>query len=278
MFGTILVHIPTELPVRPALNGSISLAVSTGAHLDATAIGYERTIMPLIATGGAPVTSIFEVEHDRALKRAEAAIRVFDREARNAGISYATRAVSAVPSEARALLCASARVHDVTIVTQPRSDHDSYDNVMPSEILFRAGGPVLFMPYAFHSPFSAKRIGICWDSSRLAARAVHDAMPLLRKADALTIIMVTGRGTVSPESSCDHLVTHLARLGLAAKVTSVLPVRRSKLQSILSRAMDDSFDLIVMSACSSSWLHGKLLGRMRRDLLRSMTVPTLMSH
>ncbi|MFG3591622.1 hypothetical protein [Bradyrhizobium retamae] len=56
-------------------------------------------------------------------------------------------------------------------------------------MLLQAGGPVLFIPYTFRGAFAAKRIGI-WDGSRLAARAVHDTMPLLEAADALIIITV----------------------------------------------------------------------------------------
>ena len=104
MFKNILVHIPTELSPRPAVDGSVSLALGIGAHLDAMAIGYETASVPLVAEGGVAVASLFEAEHDQALERAEAALRVFDIEARNAGISYATRAVGALPGGA----CSSA--------------------------------------------------------------------------------------------------------------------------------------------------------------------------
>jgi hypothetical protein len=41
MYKNLLVHIPTE---RSAVDGSISLAMSCGAHLDAVAIGFENVI------------------------------------------------------------------------------------------------------------------------------------------------------------------------------------------------------------------------------------------
>ncbi|MFB9261601.1 universal stress protein [Bradyrhizobium erythrophlei] len=276
MFRNVLVHIPTELSVRPAVDGSISLAASTGAHLDAMAIGYETTNIPLVA-GGAAVASIFEVEHSRALERAETALRIFDLEARNTDISYASRAISAIPAEARGIICASARLHDLTVVTQPQSDHDSYDNVIPQEILFQAGRPVLYMPYTFRGTFSARRIGICWDGSRLASRALHDAMPFLREADALTVISITGPDAI-PDSSTDQLVRYLARSGLPAKVAS-FPSHRSEIQpAILSSASDESLDLLVMGGYGHSRLQETLLGGVTREMLHSMTVPVLMSH
>jgi len=279
MFRNILAHIPTERLARPAIDGSISLAVKTGAHLDAMAIGYETATVSLVADGGAALASIFEIEREEALDRAEAALRVFDAEARHAGISYTMRAASAPPAEARSMICAGARLHDLTIIAQPEAGHSSYDNVIPQEVLFQAGGPVLFMPYTFRGAFSARRIGICWDGSRLAARALHDAMPLLRTADALTVITaVTGSEWTLPETSTDYLLRYLARSGLPARLASV-PVSRSEVHpAIVSLAADESLDLLVMGAYGHSRLQETLLGGVTRDMLHSMTVPVLMSH
>ncbi|SDF57358.1 hypothetical protein SAMN05216337_106139 [Bradyrhizobium brasilense] len=277
MFGNILVHLPTELPVRATVNGSISFAQITGAHLDAMAIGYERTIIPLAALGGAAVTSVFEIEQARALERAEAALRIFDLRARSAGISYASRALSAVPAEARRSICASARVHDMTIVTQPQSGYDSYDNVIPKEILSQAGKPVLYLPSVFHGALSARRVGICWDGSRPAARALHDAMPLLREADALTIIAITSAHKIPAESSTEHLEQYLARSGLPAKIVS-LPASKSAHRALLSLVADESLNLLVMGGYGRCRLRERLRGGLAGDLLRENSVPVLMSH
>lgn len=277
MFGNILVHLPTELPVRAAVNGSISFALSTGAHLDVVAIGYERTIIPLAALSGMAVTSVFEIEQARALERAEAALRVFDLRARSSGISYASRALSAVPAEARRSICASARVHDMTIVTQPQSGYESYDNVIPKDILLQAGKPVLYLPSVIHGSFSARRIGICWDGSRLAARALQDAMPLLREADVLTIIAMTDAHKVPAESSADHLGRYLERSGLPAKIVS-LPASQSVHRALLSLVADESLDLLVMGGYVRSRLQERLLGGISGDLLRANVIPVLMSH
>ncbi len=87
-------------------------------------------------------------------------------------------------------MTASARLHDLTVVLQPKPDRDTFDNVMPQEILFEPGGPVLFIPYTHEGPLVAKRLGITWDGSRLAARALRDAAPFLARADAVTIISI----------------------------------------------------------------------------------------
>ena len=96
---------------------------------------------------------MFEIERERALARANAALAIFETEARNAGISYGLWALTDLPVEAAATVGASARLYDLTIVLQPKSDRDTFDNTMPQEILFQSGGPVLFVPNTHNGPY-----------------------------------------------------------------------------------------------------------------------------
>jgi hypothetical protein len=71
MLKNLLVHIPSERPIRPVVDGAVSLAVTHAAHLDAVSIGYETANVGLAVEGGAAVAAIFEIERQRALARAE---------------------------------------------------------------------------------------------------------------------------------------------------------------------------------------------------------------
>jgi nucleotide-binding universal stress UspA family protein len=278
MIKNLLVVIPSERPARPVIDGAVLLTLAYGAHLDALAVAYETANVPIAAAGGGAVAMMVEETRQRALERAEAAIRVFEIEAKHAGISHTCRTMSATPGEAIAIAGASARLHDLTIVLQPEPGRDTFDNDVPQEVLFQSGGPVLFVPYTFRGAFVARRIGICWDGSRLAARALRDAMPLLRHADALTIISIGKPGSIPDEASPQRLVQHLARLGLPARVVA-FPASHSEIQpAILSIAADESLDLLVMGGYGHSRLQERLLGGVTREMLQSMTVPTLMSH
>ena len=278
MFRNLLVHIPTERSARSAIGGSISLAAACGAHLDAIAVGYESMSAPISVEGDAAIWGVYKIERAQAMERAEAAKAIFEAEARIAGISFGCRAMTAVPAEAGAIVGASARLHDLAIVSQPEPDRDTYDNRLPQEVLFQAGGPVLFVPHTFRGRLEAKRIGICWDGSRLAARAVHDAMPLLQRADALTILTIAAGDETPTESSSEHLLRYLARVSLPAKLVSISMDRSDIQPAILSLATDENLDLLVMGGYGHSRLQEAVLGGVTRDMIRSMTVPTLMSH
>ena len=108
MFRNLLVHIPTERSVRAAIDGAISLASTSKAHVDAMAIGYDSTNIPFVAEGGAAVVSIYEVEHQRAFERANTALGVFAEAAKKAGISHSCQAVCGSLAEASAIIGASA--------------------------------------------------------------------------------------------------------------------------------------------------------------------------
>ena len=277
MLKNLLVHIPSERPARPVIDAAIALAQARSAHLDAVSIGYEAVNIGLAVEGGAAVATVYEIERERALARAETALAVFEVEARNARISYHCQPLTAMPVEAAATVSALARLHDLTIVLQPTLERDTFDNTMPQEVLFHSGGPVLFIPYTNRGPFEPKRIGIAWDGSRLAARSVRDAAPFLARARAITIISIN-EAQAPAEASAQALATHLARHGLTPQIERMSAGYADIQPLILSIAADAGLDMIVMGGYGHSRLQERLLGGVTRGMLRSMTVPTLMSH
>lgn len=277
MQKTFLVHIPSERQVRPIVDAAISLAITHAAHLDAISVGYETVNVGLPVDGGAAVTAVFEIERERALARATSALAVFDSEARNTDISYSLQPLTGLAIDASATMAASARIHDLTIVLQPEPDRETFDNIMPQEMLFQSGGPVLFIPYTYKGPFEPTHIGIAWDGSRLAARALHDAAPFLFRAKTITIVSINDDKMLA-ETSPAALAAYLTRRGLTARIEHMSADRSEIQPTILSIAADIGLDLIVMGGYGHWRLQELILGGVTRNMLRSMTVPALMSH
>jgi nucleotide-binding universal stress UspA family protein len=275
---SILVHLPSEQQIRPITDGAISVAMSLGARVDAISIGYESANISFAVEGGTAVAAVYEMEHERALARTEAAIAVFEAEARNAGIAYTCKSLIANPAQAGEMLSATSRMYDLTIVPQPEYSQDSYDNSIAPDILFGSGGPVLFVPYTHRGPLPLKRVGIAWDGSRTAARAVRDAMPFLTAATDITIISINEDQASTAPTSAAALAQHLAAHGLSARIERMDADRGQIQPTILSIAADAGIDLIVMGGYGHSRLQERLLGGVTRAMLHAMTVPTLMSH
>ena len=118
---------------------------------------------------------------------------------------------------------------------------------------------------------------VCWDGSRNAARAVGDAMPLLRRAKP------------SRSSSCRRTAQERRTAGRRYRAPSRPPWPEGRAQrivapdidvanTILSHAADAGIDFIVMGGYGHSRMREFVLGGATRGILASMTVPTLMSH
>jgi len=277
MFRNILVHLPSERPVRPVVDLAIALSAARRSHLDAVAAGYESmgTIGMVAEGGGAAVAAMMGDEQERALERANAALSVFEVEDRLAKIAYGVRSIAAAPAEAGETIATLARLYDMTIVLQPDSSNSSYDNYIPQEILFNSGGPMLMVPYIHKGPLDAQHVGIAWDGSRLAARAWRDALPFLMGAKAVTVIAVNEEAS---EASSDRLVSHLTRRGIAARVQRLTTDRGDVQGAILSIAAESNIGLLVMGGYGHSRLHERILGGVTRSMFDAMTVPVLMSH
>jgi nucleotide-binding universal stress UspA family protein len=277
MLKNILVHIPSERSIRPIADSAISLAMRHAAHLDAVSIGFETVNLGLSIDAAAAVATIYEVEHDGALARANAALAVFETEARNAGITYELLPLTGGPADIAASVGTLARLYDLTVVLQPESDVNTFDNIVPQEMLFQSGGPVVFIPYTHKGPFEPKHIGIAWDGSRLAGRALRDAAPFLARAQTVTIIAVNEK-EISADVSATTLKAHLTRHALSADIVRMDADRADIQPTILSIAADTGMDLIVMGGYGHSRLGERILGGVTRGMMKSMTVPTLMSH
>ena len=178
MFRNILVHIPSERPARPVIDVAVALTVARRSHLDAVAIGYELEECRRDHCRGR--RRCWRRHGGRTGSRpgkSNAAIAIFEIEAKLAKIAYGTRTFATIPADAGRTISALARLYDMTIVLQPESSKASFDDEIPQQILFNSGGPMLMVPYIQKGPLDAQHVGIAWDGSRLAARAWRDATP-----------------------------------------------------------------------------------------------------
>jgi nucleotide-binding universal stress UspA family protein len=152
--------------------------------------------------------------------------------------------------------------------------------VEPEALLFGCGRPVLLVPYAGSFPTVGRRTLVGWNESREAARAVHDALPLLARARMVTLLAVNtvAEGSERPDEPSIDIASHLSRHGVRAEAAHVISDAHEIGDTLLNAATDLGCDLIVIGAYSQSRLRTLILGSLTGFLLRHMTVPVLMSH
>ena len=121
---------------------------------------------------------------------------------------------------------------------------------------------------------------LCWNASREAARAASEALPLLKAAKQV-IVLIVGPQTVADASSVEpgaNVAAWLSRHGVKVTVQRDTSADADAGSAILSHAADHDADLIVMGIYGHSRLREMVLGGASRTLLSSMTVPVLMAH
>lgn len=174
-----------------------------------------------------------------------------------------------------------AHCSDLTVLSQPDPAGTSVrarQAVIEQMILYSAR-PTLIMPYAGRFETLGRRVMVAWDDSREAARALDDALPLLRRAQAVHVVRwaEAGASDEPPQAAFERLRRWLDRHGVQA----TLRMETTKVDiasAILSVASDLDADLLVMGAYGHARWAELMLGGATRGVLKSMTVPVLMAH
>lgn len=122
------------------------------------------------------------------------------------------------------------------------------------------------------------RIAVGWDGSRGAARAVSDALPFLRQAQAVEIVTDLGEKTLSDVASPEGLRDHLARHGIGTQAHVEPAGQGDAGAALLRRAEQSGADLLVMGAYGQSKLREFVLGGATRIILANARTAVLMSH
>jgi nucleotide-binding universal stress UspA family protein len=142
--------------------------------------------------------------------------------------------------------------------------------------LFDSGRPILIA-----GPEPSPRIGsnilVHWNCSTEQARATAFAMPLLRKAERITVLHVEG-GSAVPGPSAAQATMHLQRNGLNAVHMTVGLDGRSTGEAILATAQSLGCDLLVKGAYTQSRLRQMIFGGATRHILANATLPVLMAN
>jgi nucleotide-binding universal stress UspA family protein len=260
----------------PAGDYAVSIAEAFGAHLLGIAVSYEPVIPGTVMGGVLP--EVIEGQRAESNKKARTAIARFEQAAKRAGISMETRIIDTSVAGAADQIGRIARRFDLAVVGQPGRKPSFPDQVVDEAVLFESGRPVIFVPFVQTRGVKLDRIMVCWDGSRVASRAVADAMPLLEKAKQVEIVIISDKPAKDNEVPGADLGQHLARHGLKVDIKRITSPDTDVPSTILSYAADSSADMIVMGGYGHSRLREFVLGGATRGLLESMTVPVLMSH
>lgn len=275
MVKDLIVNLSIGVEHDAAIPYAVSLAETLGAHATGVAFAYEPVVVATVMGGGMPVEYI-EAQRAESEQAAKAAQEKFDRAARLAGISSDSGVFASSVAGGADQFGRMARTYDLSVVMQADPDKAGPEELITEAALFQSGRPVMVVPYINKGGLVTDRIMVCWDGGRTSARAIADALPLLKRAKAVEVVTITGEEGKGIVPGAD-IGRHLARHDVNVEVKRI--VAKGDVQTtLLSYAADISADMIVMGGYGHSRLREFILGGVTRGMLASMTVPCLMSH
>jgi nucleotide-binding universal stress UspA family protein len=277
MIKDILVNLGIGKSRDVAGNFALSLAEAFDARVTGTAFIYDTTI-PMMAMDGGMLASYVDELRQRAIEEASQSADRFEKTARKAGISAEVRTPDTTLPGAGDLFGKLARTCDVSVVAQPEPNKAAPEELIIEGALFGSGRPVIVVPYIQKMPLKLNRVTVCWDGSVSAARAVNDALPLLKKSNMIDLLTVDNDDNRSGEIPGLDMAQHLAHKGFKVDLKRITSIDDDVASTILSFAADTSSDFLVMGGYGHSRLREFVLGGATRGMLESMTLPTLMSH
>lgn len=282
-YTTLLVHVDNSRHCAQRIRLAVHLAIAEGAHL----IGSAMSGISRYAYGGGVNALQFAPAQMQALRtQASVALHDFERIAREEGLAtYETRFVD---DDAQGALLLQARYCDLLILGQTDAQ-DTPSRVIagtPEYLMLHCGRPVLMVPHAPLAPSTAAAaVGrhplLAWNGSAEALRAITDALPLLQRAQQVTLAVVNSHAQPAAhgEQPGADLALYLARHGVNVEVLQHdTPPGQDVGTALLAMAAQRRCDLVVMGCYGHMRLREALLGGVTRTVLQDMTVPVLVSH
>lgn len=275
IFLPLASHLPSS---ADAMKTCAAVARALGARVAIVAVdtAISETAHPFAAASHFVRDSTLTPE--RSSTDSDSALNLFLAEAKRRGVRCEHLVVRGTIDSAPAMLAEAARLHDLSLL--PVGSHDSTLEQTLLALVFTSGRPLLIFPQeqATTLPITFDRVAIAWNRSAQAARAVGDALPLLRAATHVQIFTATDAASEADAASGNALVRHLAEHGVGATFETI-PLAGSSVGKVFeSYVKANAADLLVMGGYGRSWLKEFTWGGATNTILESPPCWVLMSH
>ena len=277
---TILVSIENDDAMQSALETALLLGRRCDSYIEGFALRWAiNEFMVGDVVGGMPL----ETYRQDIAEEAKKARQIFETFMQQHDVPRSTETTESLSfgwlddvSEGESFIGSYGRVFDVIVMN--RRDAKSgplHDRAIESG-LFESGRPILLSPPSPPRQI-ATNVLIAWNCSTEQARAIALAMPLLQKADRITVLTVIG-GTGVPGPSAEQLIRYLHRNGIVAAPMKVELDGRNTGEAILAAAQSLGCDLLIKGAYTQSRLRQWIFGGATQHVLANAALPVLLAN
>lgn len=167
-----------------------------------------------------------------------------------------------------------ARTADLAIVPQGDDELGDVMGDIPGFIL-DSGIPTLAVPKENHVDTFAENIFIAWNGGKESIRAVHGALPLLKKAAKVTVLSIAEekKDEIVTADVCKYLAHHDINVTGMTEGLHFDPGAR-----LLEVCLEHHADLIVAGAWAHTRLAELIYGGATKTLYNNQKIPVLFAH
>ena len=277
---TILVPMENRDAMQSSLETALLLARPCGSYIEGFALRWEFNEF-----SGGDIAGAFPLATYREdiAEEAKQARQIFESFMQKHNVPRSTATTEGLSfdwldtaPEGGSFVGSYGRVFDVIVMSWPDGNTSSLRNRAIESGLFESGRPILLAPPSPPRQI-ATNVLIAWNCSTEQARATALAMPLLQKADRVTVLTVIG-GTEVPGPSAEQLILYLQRNKIVAKPMRVQLDGRNTGKTILATAQSLGCDLLIKGAYTQSRLRQMIFGGATQYVLENAAIPVLLAN
>lgn len=144
----------------------------------------------------------------------------------------------------------------------------------PADLALRTGTPVLrFGRQTANTRFP--NVFVAWKDCSQARRALHDALPLLERAESVAVV---GVGDEVSVNRLEAVAGHLRRHNVKARHWHISSSQEDVCADLLGQAEREGADLVVAGVYSHGPLAERVLGGVTRQILKSTDISWFLAH
>jgi nucleotide-binding universal stress UspA family protein len=277
-FKTILVSLNEIDRLESVLATTATLALEHDAHVIGLYVIPAPAVYP--AVGSYAIPEVFDSFTKYFEEQATGAKEKLDGVMRRNGLSWQWLKVDAPVPVISETVSTIGRIADLIIVSDTARDaKQGVELDFVQDVVLSAGRPVLVLPRNA-AQFKIDQVVCGYNGSREAARALIDALPLLKRASDVRLVWVDPSldGETAGPLPGAEMAKSMGRHGVRATAESMPTNGLNPAEALFTRARDLGAGLIVMGAYGHSRLREFVLGGATRHALSAMSIPLLMSH
>ncbi len=264
-----------EAAPDPAILSAIAVASGFGCKLHAVTFGVK--IPPVSSPIGGYLINIegmARTAEERSRAECER-LKALVEGAATGGVAVAVTSHAVDMGGAHEAASVEARHFDLAVAPWAADTGSTQD--MAQALVFDSGLPVLLVP-AGAKPGAAEHLAIAWDESRVAARALADALRLLKPGGRISVLTVHDEKALRGPNLAESLAAALRERGYRAEARDLTSKGKPIAEVLQEGALAEGADFLAMGGFGHSRWRDFVLGGATKGILSNLRLPVLLSH